>query len=475
MACIPKPPMGPAREPDVQLPDLFVDDTDTQNAGLVEWRTFFQDPALVALIDSALQNNQELQIEVQEILIANTEVLARQGEYLPSLGFGIDGGVERRGEFTSQGRSDEMAEIGPILPSMRAGLYARWEIDAWGRLHDLADAAALRYLASIEGRNLMVTGLVAEIARYYYELLALDQQLQVVTSNIALQENALELAHALFDAGRTTSLAPVRFEAELLNMRSSQYSIRQRIVEVQNELNVLAGRYPQPVERSTGDFLGLQPPTLAAGVPSNLLANRPDVRRAELELQAAGLDVSAARAAFYPSIGLDAVVGFESYDAVRLIQTPDSLLFGLMGHVFAPLLNRRGLTAGYFSANSREMQAVVEYERAILVAFVEVTNRLSLIRNLQESYAQKVEQVAQLANAIEISNQLFNSGRADYLEVLTTRRESLDAQRELIEIRQQQLNAAVQLYQALGGGWRDESVGVPAPIHGTENATENAP
>lgn len=472
-ACIPKPPGGAARDPHRDVPDSYAGLRDTRSSGLIQWSDFFEDRHLTALIEMALQNNQELNTAVQEILVANAEVMGRRGEYWPKVGFGLDAGVEHVGRFTSRGQSDEMAGLDPTLQNYEFGLYASWELDVWGRLRKLAKAASRRYLASIEGRNFMVTRLVAEIASLYYELMALDQQLEVVSTNIALQENGLEIVRAQFQAGRVTSLAPTRFEAELRSMQSSRYAIQQRIVEVENQLNLLAGRFPQPIERSSAHFLDLQPPPMAVGVPSELLANRPDVRQAELEIAAAKLDVAAARAAFYPSVGIDAVVGYQSFDFTKLVKTPDSLLFGLAGRVFAPLFNRRGIKADYFSANSRQMQAVLHYERAVLTAFVEVSNRVSLMRNLSQSYDLKRQQVDQLSESIDISTQLFNWGRADYLEVLTTRRESLEAQRELTEIKQRQLVATVTLYQALGGGWRGTGLEPPGGS-GHEERSEEA-
>lgn len=459
--CIPKAPMGVARTPMRDVPEAFASPRDTRNSGLIGWRTFFEDPQLVALIEAALQHNQELNIAIQETVVANAEIMARRGEYLPSVGFGASAGVEHVGAFTSQGQSDEMAGLNPTLPDYEFGLYASWEIDVWGRLRDLAGAATYSYLASIEGQNFMVTRLVAEIASLYYELLALDRQLEVVAENIELQETALDLVTTQFRAGRATSLAPARFEAELRDMQSARYAIRQRITETENQLNMIAGRFPQPIERQASDFIDLELPAMAVGVPAELLSNRPDIRQAELELKAAGLDVQAARAAFYPSLGIEAVVGYQSYDATRLINTPDSVLFGLFGRAFAPLLNRNGITADYFSANSREMQAVLRYERAVLTAFVEVSNRVSLLRNLRDGYGLKQSQVDQLTRSIAISTQLFNSGRADYLEVLTTRRESLEAQLELIEMKQQQMAGAITLYQSLGGGWRGTGLEPP--------------
>ncbi len=460
--CVPKPPpVATPRAPNRAVPDSFAGLSDTRTSGLIVWRDFFKDAHLVALVDAALKQNQELNIAIQETVVANAEIMARRGEYLPKVGFGVQAGDERVGKFTSQGQSDERSGIGPNLRKYEPGLYASWELDVWGRLRNLANAASHRYLASIEGRNFMVTRLVAEIASNYYELLALDRQLQVITDNIALQERALELARAQFQAGRATSAAPARFEANLRAMQSSQYTIQQRIVEAENQLNFLAGRFPQRIDRSRTNFLDSQPAAMAVGVPADLLANRPDIRQAELELTAAGLDVEAARKAFYPSLGIESVVGYQSYDLTKLVNTPDSLLFGLVGRSFAPLLNRKGITADYFSANSREMQAVLHYERAVLIAFVEVGNRVSLTRNLSQGYGLKQQQVDRLAQSVDISTELFNLNRADYLEVLTARREWLEAQQELVEMKQRQMVATVTLYQALGGGWRGTGLNPP--------------
>jgi NodT family efflux transporter outer membrane factor (OMF) lipoprotein len=456
-----KPPMGTVRPPSRAVPDSFAGLSDTRNSGLIPWRDFFKDAHLVALVDAALQQNQELNLAIQETVVANAEVMARRGEYLPKVGFGAGTGAEHVGKFTSPGQADERSEIGSTLQKHEFGLYASWELDVWGRLRTLANAASHRYLASIEGRNFMVTRLVAEISSSYYELLALDRQLKVITDNIALQERTLELARAQFQAGRATSAAPARFEATLRAMQSSQYKVQQRIVETENQLNFLAGSFPKPVDRANSDFLGQQPAAMAVGVPAELLANRPDVRQAELELAAAGLDVVAARKAFYPTLGIESVVGYQSFDATKLINTPDSLLFAMLGKAFTPLLNRKGITADYNSASSREMQAVLRYERAVLTAFVEVSNRVSLTRTLSQSYGLKQQQVDRLAQSVEISTELFNLNRAEYLEVLTARRELLDAQQELVEMKQQQMVATVTLYQALGGGWR--STGLEPP------------
>jgi outer membrane protein, multidrug efflux system len=470
-SCVPALPGGAARAPNRHVPDTFGADAaaEAENSAAVDWRDFFADPHLVALIGVALENNQELNITVQEMLIASNEVMARRGEYMPSLGAAAGAGLDRVGRYTSQGQADEHTGVAENLQSYSFGLYASWEVDIWGRLHNIADAARLRYLATREGRNFMVTRLVAEIASRYYELMALDRQLEIVRTSVRLQEESLEMVRVQQQAARVTMLAVRRFEAQLQGFQSRQFAIAQRIVETENQLNLLLGRFPTHIERSSESFLTMQP-AVHAGLPTQLLENRPDVRRAELELRAAQLDVSAARARFYPSLHLDGRLGYQSFDVTRLVNTPDSVLYGILAGITAPLLNRAGITAEYFSSNSRQMQAVLRYERAILSAYLDVNTGVSLLRNLSRSYEFKAQQVARLSESVEISTLLFNSARAEYLEVLTTRRDSLEAQMELIETKQRQLTATVTLYQALGGGWRRS----PGSTRPAQNANAGA-
>ena len=453
VGCVPSFPEGAARDADTSVPDAFEGTSGGESSARIDWRELFPDAHLTALIEAALQNNQELNITIQETLIAKYEIMARRGELYPRVDFGAGAGVEHVGETTSQGRSDEMAGLPANLQDYGFGLRASWEIDVWRRLRNLRDAATNRYLATIEGKNFMVTQLVAEIARLYYELVALDRQAEVIERNIELQESSLEIVRLQQEAGRETSLAVTRFEAQLRGFQSRRFEIAQRIVETENEINFLVGRFPQPVERDSAGFLEMEPPAVSAGLPTALLENRPDIRRAELLLEAAQLDVRAARARFYPSLSIEGGAGYQASNIRRLLDTPGSLLYGIFANLMAPLFNRSEIKAEYFASNSRQMQAVLSYERAILTAYVEVANRLSLIENTSRSYELKQQQVERLAESIEQSMLLFNTARADYLEVLTTRRDALEAQMELIETKLNQMTATISLYQALGGGW----------------------
>lgn len=451
-----------ARETSLSVPDAFdVPGPGGTSAATSTWAAYFDDPALVALIDDAVQHNQELGIQLQETRIANAEALARRGAYLPEVGVGGRLGGERVGEFTSQGASDADHGLPETLGDFSVGFEASWELDLWKRLRNASKAARLRWLSSIEGRNFAVTGVVAEVATSYYELLALDAQLQLVDANLVLLQDSLEAVKLQKEAARETELAVQRFEAELLRNRARRALIQQQVTATENRIHVLCGRFPRPIERDPAAFTRTVGGPVAIGSPQELLENRPDIRAAELAMEAAKLDVKAARAAFYPSLGIEAGVGWESFSLSRLLETPESLAFDVAADLFAPLLNRAELKGRYLAANAAQTQAVLAYERALVTAWAEVATQRANVDNLGQSYDLRTQQVAKLQEAVETSNGLFRNARADYLEVLTTRRDALESQMELIETREQQLRARVDLYRALGGGWRGVAGSTP--------------
>ena len=432
---------------------------DTVSSGKMKWKEYFKDQYLGALIDTALVNNQELNITLQEIQIARNEVRARKGEYLPFLGLQGSAGIEKVGKYTRNGATEANLEIKPgkenpdPLPDFRVGAYANWEADIWGKLHNAKRAAVNRFLSSVEGRNFVITNLISEVANSYYELLALDNQLAIIKQNIEIQTNAFEIVKLQKEATRVTELAVRRFQAQVLNTQELQYDIQQRITETENRINFLLGRFPQPIMREKMAFTDIVPVSVKAGIPSQLLDNRPDVKQAELDLAAAKLDVKVAKARFYPSLGISAGVGYQAFNASYLIKTPESLLYSLAGDLTAPLINRNAIKATYYTANSKQVQAVYNYERTIVNAYVEVANQLSKIGNLEKSYDLKSREVEALTQSINISNDLFMSARADYMEVLLTQRDALESKFDLIDTKLQQMNAMVNIYRALGGGW----------------------
>jgi outer membrane protein, multidrug efflux system len=432
---------------------------DSTTIARLKWKDYFNDENLVALIDSALARNQELNITLQEIEISKNEIRARRGEYLPFVDFNASAGTEKSGRFTRYGAVDENLDIEPgtAFPEpfndYRLGLSASWEIDIWKKLRNAKKAAVLRYLSTSEGRNFMVTKLIAEIADSYYELMALDNLLNIIEQSIQLQSNGFEIVKQQKSAAKVTQLAVNRFEAQLLHTKNLQYDIRQRIVETENKIRFLTGGSVRTIKRNLAAFNTIAIDSAQAGIPSQLLANRPDIRQAELQLAAAKIDVKVARANFYPSFRITAGMGFQAFNPAYLVK-PESMLYNFAGDLIAPLVNRNAITAIYKSAGAKQVQEVYNYERTILNAYLEVLNQVSLVDNTSKSYKTKSKEVEILMHSITIANSLFSSARADYLEVLLTQREALESKMELVEIKMKQMNAKVNVYRALGGGWQ---------------------
>ncbi|MCD0471412.1 TolC family protein [Flavobacterium sp. JAS] len=447
------------------VPESFGQTAQTQdannNTSTLQWKDYFKDQNLVDLIDVALKNNQELNITLQEIEIAKNDIRVKKGLLLPTVGVRAGAGIEKVGRYTSQGAGDATTEIKPgvetpdPLGDFTIAAYANWEVDIWKKLRNSKKAALNRYLATVEGKNFVITNLIAEVADSYYELLALDNQLDIINQTIKLQSNALEIVKIQKQAARATELGVKKFEAEVLTSKSMEFDIRQQIKEAENKINFLLGRYPQEIKRtSSTNFLSLLPAAVSSGIPSQLLANRPDVKQAELELVAAKLDVKVARAEFYPSLDISAAFGVQAFKPAYLFTFPESILYSIAGDLAAPLINRNAIKAEFASANARQLQALYNYDRTVLNAYLEVSNQLSKIENLQKGYDLKSQQVDALNTSIDVSNDLFKSARVDYFEVLMTQRDALEAKLELVDTKKEQLNAAVHVYRDLGGGWK---------------------
>jgi NodT family efflux transporter outer membrane factor (OMF) lipoprotein len=445
------PKCGPA------LPADYNGKTSPEDSAQLSVEEFFGDPVLTSLIGQALGSNQELSILNQEVRLASYEVLARRGAYLPFASFRADAGIDKHSLYTPEGAAEEQLltpggdHFPDPLPNFLVGFDFLWRIDIWRELRNARAAAAQRYYAAIERRNYFVTELVADIAENYYELLALDNRQQVLNRIIGFQQQSLKFAEANMQAGRASALPVQRFLAEVRKNQSELLIVRQEIIEAENRINFLAGRYPQPVELANVDFINLNLPALAVGVPSQLLLYRRDIQQAEREMAAAGLDVQVARARFFPRLDITGTVGWEAFNT-RYLFRPEALVIDVAGGLVAPLINRTAIRADYLSANARQLQAVYNYQRVVLNAFTEVVNSLSRVENYGRSIDFKRGQLASLEGAVVTASGLYQSARAEYVEVLLAQRDLLDARTVLIETKQQQLAAIVSAYQALGGG-----------------------
>ena len=446
------------------IPQTFTGSADTVSIGTLPLKEFFNDPHLISLIDTALQKNFDLRVAVQRIEMARANLRLGKGALLPSVNAVASAGADKYGEYTLNGVGNydtNLSEnIGPDrriptdpTPDYFLGLRSSWEVDIWGKLRNGKKAAFARLLASEKGQQLITTSLVAEVASLYYELLALDYQLDIVRKNIIFQQTVVELITIQKEGGRTTELAVQQSTAQLLNTRALEVKIQQEIIALENTLNFLLGRFPQPIQRENTLLSQAIPSVVSAGVPSAMLRHRPDIQQAELELEAAKADLQAARAAFFPSLTITSYAGFNAFKS-GLLFDPGSLALGVLGGLSAPIFSHNRIQSQYKRSSAENIAAVYAYQKAIVNGFREVATGLKSIENLNLMYNLKNQEVTVLRNAVTTANDLFVAGYASYLEVITAQRNVLEAELGLANTRKEQFLSIIDLYRALGGGWQ---------------------
>ncbi|MBD9356897.1 efflux transporter outer membrane subunit [Methylomonas albis] len=446
--------------PEKPLPDSFNDKQVSTAVASINWRDYFADPLLLKLLDTAVGNNLDLQMALQRIETSRSSVKLANAAMLPQVSLNVGGGVRKFGLYTMDGAGNATTEIRPgqivpeNLPDMFIGLQSSWEVDVWGKLESQRKAAVSNYLSSIEATHFVISNLVTDVAIYYNELLALDNELDIVRQTIQKQQEALEIIQIQKEAGRANLLAVQQFNAQLLDSQVLEKTLLQQISERENNINFLLGRYPQPIERTKTEFFDALPKEVLAGIPSQLLINRPDVRAAEHQVEASKFDLQAAKAAFYPNFNITASLGFQAFNPEFLFTSPASLAYSLAGTLVAPIINMKSLEAAFNTAQANQLSAMYNYQKSILNAYVEVANQLSNIKSLQQMSALKKQQSEVLKQSVEAANELYKSARASYLEVLIAQQSALQSNLQLINVTKQQRLATITLYKALGGGWK---------------------
>lgn len=424
----------------------------------LSWREYFGDSLLLSLIDTALNNNQDLMMAYQRIEVARAEKRAAIGNLFPEVSANVNGGYRRYGLYTMDGAGNISTEILPgkivpvDLPDIYAGLQMAWEIDIWGKLRNMRKAALAEYLAGIEGSRLVQSALVADVSNAYYALVALDQELGIIRQFTQKQKEALQVIRLQKESGRANELAVQQFEAQLLSAEAMEYETLQKMTEMENLINFLLGRYPQKIDRSNS--LSAASGAFAAGVPSDLLLNRPDVRQAEYLIQSSRFELKSARAAFFPNINITGAFGYQAFEPSFLFRSPESIAYTAIGGVLAPLLNRSALKSRFGTAKARQITALHQYQKTLLTAYMEVANELSRRENLNKVQILRQQQSEVLDESIETSMELYSSAKAGYIEVLYTQQNALQARLALADVIRQQQHNRVNLYKALGGGWR---------------------
>ncbi|WP_323520005.1 TolC family protein [Mucilaginibacter sp. 10I4] len=447
----------------IAVPQTYLGNQDTGTVANLKLDQFFKDSCLFQLIKTARIANPDIQSALQRVEIAGANLQYSRSWLMPEVSFNASAGIEKFGDYTMNGVGNYDTNLSPNItdkqhipnptPEYFVGLRSSWEIDLWGKFHNKKKAAFTRFLASRSAYKLAMTGLTAQVATSYYQLLALDNESRIIEENITLQKNALEIIKIQKLGGRATELAVQQFQAQLARTQGLRYVTNQLITETENKLKFLTGKFNEPIKRDTS-ISSLKLPTIfSAGVPSQLLLNRPDIREAELELGAMNADIDAARKAFLPSLTISPYIGYNAFSTAVLFN-PVSLVYGLLGGITAPIFNRKKIKSNYAKTVAEGKQALYNYQKVIFRGFMEVSNSLKGIDNYNHYYQFKKQEVKSLKNAVDVANDLFLVGRANYLEIITAQRNVLDAELELANTKKDIFLNAINLYRATGGGWK---------------------
>ena len=448
---------------DVQTPKNVVPDTfrnathtaDTTSIGDMQWKNFFADATLQNLIDSAIERNYDMQLAVKNI--EASRLLFRQTKWnnVPQVDATVQATINRPSNNSLNGLSLSSFGVGSsAADDYTSYLSLSWEADIWGKIRSKSKAALAEYLSTIEAKKAVQTTLVNNVAQGYYNLLMLDEQLKIAQSNERLNDNTLRIIKLQYNSGQVTLLAVQQAEAQLLTAQSLVPQFEQNIKIQEDALSILAGRLPGDISRSATLDQFEVPATVSSGIPSSLLANRPDVKSAEYAIQEANANVNVNKAAMYPALRITASGGTDAFRASDWFNIPSSLFGIVAGSVVQPLLDHKELQTQYRVAEVNRDKSVIQFKQSVLNAVGEVSDALVKIDKLKQQQAIVQNQVNTLNKATQNANLLFQNGMATYLEVITAQSNVLQSQLQLATIKRDELSAVSDLYRSLGGGWR---------------------
>lgn len=439
---------------DVPINFRGTDNNENTSIGTLPIKDFFSNATLQQLIDTALIKNFDIQLALQNIEAADLMFKRAKLGQLPQLNFQTSVNSNRPSDNSLNGLSTSQFLNTNHIEDFNANLALSWEADIWGKIARQKTAAYTGYLQSEEVKKAVQTRVVSQVATAFYRLLMLDAQLKVADSNVALANSTVKIIKMQYDAGQVTSLAIQQAEAQQLKATQLIPQLNQEIQIQENALSFLTGRFPSALERSVSLAQISIPDRLAVGVPSAMLHIRPDVKSAELELQLANAKVGIANAKLYPTLIISASGGLNSFKASNWFNVPASLFGVVGGGITQPIFNRKELKTQFELSKVDREKSVIQFRQTVVAAVAEVANEQAKIINLKTEYDIAQNRVKTLQLAVKNSDLLFKSGMANYLEVITAQGNLLQGELELTSLKSAQLNAAVLLYRALGGGWQ---------------------
>ncbi len=444
------------QRPELELPAQFnaVSFSDTSSIADLNWKSFFTDTTLLGLIEKGISYNHDLLMAIKRIDIAQQQVKQAKALQLPEVDLRVAGSISRPSDNSLTGVSLKSFIGKSYVENYSAGINLSWEADIWGKLRGQKEVALTQYLQTYEAAKAVQTQLVANIAQGYFNLLMLDKQLEVARKNLLLSDSFLTATRLLKDAGIGNALGVQQAESQKQSTALLIPQFEQNIAIQENALQVLTGQLPGRVSRSISLNEFAVATNLSTGLPVSMVSRRPDVRSDELALQAANAQVGVAKANMYPALNITAGGGLESFKSSNWFSIPSSL-FGLAaGTIAQPVFKRRQLKTQFEIAKLEREEAVIKFRQSVLVATSEVANALVQADKLQQQHQIAASQVDTLRHAVINAQLLFRSDLANYLEVITAQGNALQAELNLAAIRREQLDAMVELYRSLGGGWR---------------------
>jgi len=427
---------------------------DTTSIGDVEWKNFYTEKDIIQLIDSAVARNNDLQIAVKNIEIAQYRFTQSKWGNVPQVNLNVSASTSNPSDNSFTGKNLGQALGQNHIDDYSAGATLSWEADIWGKIKNQKKGAYASYLQSEEVKKALQTTIVANVSKGYYNLLMLDAQLEIARQNFKLNDSTTNIIKLKYDAGQVTTLAIQQSEAQKLVSAQLIPQLEQNVAIQENALSVLTGAFPNSKTRSIRLATLEVKNNNAIGIPSSLVSRRPDVKSAELALKAANANVGITKADLYPALRITAQGGVNSFETSNWFNIPASLFGTVAGGLTQPLLNNKKVRTQYNIAVAEREKAVLSFRQSVLVAVSEVSDALVKVEKLQQQESFLKERVKTLQQAIKNANLLFKNGMAEYLEVLSAQANLLQSELELANIKREQLSANTDLYRALGGGWK---------------------
>lgn len=437
----------PYQAPQMATDSLYRDatSTDTTSIAQLSWSAFFTDDALKQLIGAGIQKNIDLQIAYTRIQQAEAYYNQSKAAFLPSLDANLGVNTSKLSEAQGFG-------IRSSATQYQLGVSAGWEADIWGKLKSSKKASLANLLQTDAAAKAVQTRLVADIANFYYLLLALDQQLIITKQTISNWDTTVTTMRGLKEAARVTEAAVVQSEAQRYAAEVTLPDLKQRIKETENALSILMGSAPDAINR--GNLQQQQTATiLQAGVPALLLANRPDVMQAELNFRYFFELTNVARTQFYPTLSINGSTGLNSLVFGNLFD-PASFVASIGAGLTQPIFNRRANKTRLEVARLQQREAALGFQNTLLNAGREVSDALSLNETALEKISIRKNQVTALQKSVDYTQELLRNGFGNYVEIITARQSLLQAELGGVNDYLQKLQAGVNLYRSLGGGWK---------------------